>query len=145
MTENEILALQRQDDKMYELVDTVRGKFTTKKVEIPWRDFGNQPRSSLKDAPLFAYWNGKGTAVLPKELYSEQEFNKFVNLLKAQIQKDCPGDYAVSVNPNWRKSCPSWYPANSYGVDVINLNWLKFAVSIETNKKRRKWEQAISW
>lgn len=28
---------------------------------------------------------------------------------------------------------------------VFRENWLKFAVSIETNKKRRKWEQAISW
>ena len=146
MTENEIRALQRQDDKMYELVDAVRSKFT-KKIEVPWRDFGNQPRSSLKDVPFFAYWNGKGTAVLPKELYSEQEFNEFVNLLKAQIQKDCPGDYAVSVNPNWRKSCPSWYPANSYGVDIINLNWPSMQAELdrlrqEYNKRGEEIKQA---
>ena len=147
MTENEIRALQRQDDKMYELVNAVRSKFI-KKMEVPWRDFGNQPRISLDDVPFFRYWNGKGRVIFPKNLYSEQEFNEFVNLLKAQIQKDCPGDYDASVNPNWRKSSdPSWYPANSYGVDIINLNWPSMQAELdrikqEYNKRAEERNQA---
>ena len=139
MNEIDARVLQRSDDKMEKLVDTVKGKFT-KKMEVPWRDFGNQPRSSLKDAPIFTYWNGKGRVIFPKKLYSEQEFNEFVNLLKAQIQKDCPGDYAASVNPRWRKfDDPSWYPSDSYGVDIINLNWP--SVQAELDRRKQEWNK----
>ena len=136
-----ITALQRDDYKMYKLVDTVKGKFIKeKKIEVPWRDFGNQPRISLEDAPIFDYWNGKGRVIFPKKLYSEQEFNEFVNLLKAQIQKDCPGDYDVSVNPRWRKfDDPSWYPSDSYGVDIINLNWP--SIQAELDRRKQEWNK----
>ena len=136
MNEIDALQLQRDDYKMEKLVDTVSSKFI-KKIEVPWTDFGGQPRTSLEDVPFFTYWNGKGRVIFPKKLYSEQEFNQFVNLLKAQIQKDCPGDYDASVNPRWRKSDdPYWYPSDSYGVEIINLNW----PSVQAELDRRKQE-----
>ena len=139
MNEISASALQREDSKMRKLFDTVKGKFI-KKIEVPWRDFGNQPRISLQDTPIFRYWNGKGRVIFPKKLYSEQEFNEFVNLLKAQIQKDCPGDYAASVNPRWMKfDDPSWIPDNSYGVDIINLNWS--SVQAELDREKQEWNK----
>lgn len=50
------------------------------------------------------------------------------------------GDFlpkSMFLNEIWVKKSPIFF--------VFRENWLKFAVSIETNKKRRKWEQAISW
>lgn len=119
-----IMSIQRTDEKLEKLVNTVRGKFI-KKMEDHWKDYLGQ-HSKIYDVPFFSYWNGKGTAVLPKELYSEQEFNEFVNLLKAQIQKDCPGDYEVSMplsSREWRSNVPSWYPADSYAVNILNRHW----------------------
>lgn len=142
MNEIDAEGLQRSDDKMEKLVDTVKGKFI-KKMEVPWRDFYNQPHISLHDAPIFDYWNGKGRVIFPKKLYSEQEFNQFVNLLKAQVQKDCPGDYDVSVNPRWSKvDDPSWYPSCNnygYGVEIINLNWS--SVQAELDRRKQEWNK----
>lgn len=133
MNEIDAEALQRTDAKMEKLVNTVRSKFA-KKFEDHWKDYLGQ-HSKIYDVPFFSYWNGKGTVVFPKQLYSEQEFNKFVNLLKAQIQKDCPEDYDVVVNLNWRDpNVPGWYP-DGYGVNILNRNWPSMQAELDRRKQ----------